>query len=87
MSAQRRGKIPDLTASPAEHVLGRLIRLNTTEFDNDQLHSYPPAGIWVAAAVMVDTGVPDMLTEADAAESLDEFKTFLDEVEPEDFEA
>lgn len=44
------------------------------------------APIWVAAAVMAEAGVPDVLTETDAAERLDEFKRFLDEVEPEDFE-
>ena len=44
------------------------------------------AGIWVADEVMEEAGVPDVLTETDAAESLDEFKRFLDDVEPEDFE-
>ena len=44
------------------------------------------AGIWVAEAVMADAGVPDVLTETDAAEKLDEFKKFLSDVEPEDFE-
>ncbi len=44
------------------------------------------AGIWVAEAVMEDAGVPDVLTETDSAERLDEFKRFLDDVEPEDFE-
>jgi bifunctional DNase/RNase len=45
------------------------------------------APIWVADAVMTEAGVPDVLTENDAAASLDEFKQFLDDVEPEDFEA
>lgn len=45
------------------------------------------AGIWVAEAVMDEAGVPDVLTETDASERLDEFKRFLDDVEPEDFEA
>lgn len=44
------------------------------------------ASIWVAEAVMAEAGVPDVLTETDAAEKLDEFKRFLDDVEPEDFE-
>jgi bifunctional DNase/RNase len=44
------------------------------------------AAIWVADAVLDDAGVPDVLTETDAAESLDEFKKFLDQAEPEDFE-
>ncbi|MGL4255735.1 bifunctional nuclease family protein [Microbacterium sp.] len=43
-------------------------------------------GIWVAEAVMDEAGVPDVLTETDASERLDEFKRFLDDVEPEDFE-
>lgn len=44
------------------------------------------ASVWVAEAVMTEAGVPDVLTETDAAERLDEFKRFLDDVEPEDFE-
>lgn len=44
------------------------------------------SGIWVDEAVMAEAGVPDVLTETDAAERLDEFKRFLDDVEPEDFE-
>ena len=44
------------------------------------------ASIWVAETVMAEAGVPDVLTETDAAEKLDEFKRFLDDVEPEDFE-
>lgn len=45
------------------------------------------AGIWVAEAVMEDAGVPDVLTETDVSERLDEFQRFLDDVEPEDFES
>jgi len=45
------------------------------------------APIWVADAVLAEAGVPDVLSETDAAERLDEFKRFLDEVEPEDFES
>ena len=44
------------------------------------------APIWVAEAVMEDAGVPGQMAESDSAERLDEFKKFLDEVEPEDFE-
>jgi bifunctional DNase/RNase len=44
------------------------------------------APIWVADEVLAEAGVPDVLTETDASERLDEFKRFLDEVEPEDFE-
>ncbi|MFT4135824.1 bifunctional nuclease family protein [Microbacterium sp.] len=41
--------------------------------------------ISVAEAVMDEAGVPDVLTEAEAAESLAEFQRFLDDVDPEDF--
>lgn len=44
------------------------------------------APMWVADEVMTEAGVPDVLTETDASERLDEFKRFLDDVEPEDFE-
>ena len=44
------------------------------------------APIWVADAVMEDAGVPGQMAEPDSDERLDEFKKFLDEVEPEDFE-
>ncbi len=54
--------------------------------DSVALASRMGAPIWVADAVMDDAGVPDVLTETDAVESLDEFKKFLDEAEPEDFE-
>jgi len=45
------------------------------------------APMWVADEVLTEAGVPDVLTETDASERLDEFKRFLDEVEPEDFES
>jgi bifunctional DNase/RNase len=45
------------------------------------------APMWVADEVLAEAGVPDVLTETDASERLDEFKRFLDEVEPEDFES
>jgi bifunctional DNase/RNase len=51
------------------------------------LASRTGAPMWVADEVMADAGVPDVLTETDATERLDEFKRFLDDVEPEDFEA
>ncbi|MFT4220778.1 MAG: bifunctional nuclease family protein [Microbacterium sp.] len=49
------------------------------------LASRTSAPIWVADAVMADAGVPDFLPEEDAAERLEEFKRFLDDIEPEDF--
>jgi len=44
------------------------------------------AAMWVADDVMTEAGVPDVLTDTDASERLDEFKRFLDDVEPEDFD-
>lgn len=41
--------------------------------------------VWVADAVMDEAGVPDVVTESDAAERLEEFQRFLDDVDPEDF--
>ena len=51
------------------------------------------APIWVAAEVMDDAGVPDTVTETEVdevtdeveRERLDEFKRFLEDVDPEDF--
>lgn len=47
------------------------------------------APLWVAEEVMDDAGVPDSVTEVDAEmateERLDEFKRFLDDVDPDDF--
>jgi len=43
------------------------------------------APIWVADAVLEEAGMPDILTDADAAERLEEFRRFIDDVEPEDF--
>lgn len=43
------------------------------------------AAIWVADAVIEEAGMPDILDEDDAEASVDEFKRFLDEVDPEDF--
>lgn len=47
------------------------------------------ASIWVEDDVLDDAGVPDTVTEADSEvdseERLDEFKRFLEDVDPEDF--
>ena len=47
------------------------------------------APIWVADDVMAEAGMLDTFTDPDAAtdtaESLDEFKRFIDDIEPEDF--
>lgn len=69
-----------LSTALGEHVV------DARPSDAVALASRVGAGIWVADEVMTEAGVPDVLTETDAAESLDEFKRFLDDVEPEDFE-
>ncbi|MCW3492111.1 bifunctional nuclease family protein [Microbacterium sp. SSM24] len=65
----------------------RTVTVDARPSDAVALASRTGAGIWVAEAVMDEAGVPDVLTESDASERLDEFKKFLDDVEPEDFEA
>ncbi|SFS03894.1 hypothetical protein SAMN04487846_1720 [Microbacterium sp. cf046] len=57
------------------------------------LASRAGAPLWVAEEVMDDAGVPDTVTEGEsddvsdliARERLDEFKRFLEDVDPEDF--
>lgn len=66
---------------------GRTLTVDARPSDAVALASRTGTGIWVAEAVMDEAGVPDVLTETDASERLDEFKKFLDDVEPEDFEA
>lgn len=73
----------------AEITLGlgeRAIVVDARPSDAVALASRTGACIWVAEAVLDEAGVPDVLTETDASERLDEFKKFLDDVEPEDFE-
>ncbi|MET0734469.1 MAG: bifunctional nuclease family protein [Microbacterium sp.] len=41
--------------------------------------------IAVADSVMAEAGMPDILTDVDAADRLEEFRRFIDDVEPEDF--
>lgn len=65
----------------------RTFSVDARPSDAVALASRTGAGIWVAEAVMEEAGVPDVLTETDASERLDEFKKFLDDVEPEDFES
>lgn len=43
------------------------------------------ARIVVADEVMEEAGMPDILSQDDASERLEEFRKFLDDVEPEDF--
>lgn len=50
------------------------------------LASRAGAALWVADAVMEEAGVPDLMSdEVDAEESVDEFKKFLNDVDPDDF--
>ncbi|HET8928575.1 MAG TPA: bifunctional nuclease family protein [Microbacterium sp.] len=49
------------------------------------LASRAAAPIWVADEVMADAGVPDFLPEEDVSARLDEFKRFLDDIDPQDF--
>lgn len=55
------------------------------------LASRVDAEIWVADAVLADAGVPDMTGDSqddetvDEEQSLDEFKRFLNDVDPDDF--
>lgn len=53
------------------------------------LASRTGAPIWVADAVMDEAGVTDMLADAEETEAaeqkVDEFKRFLDDVDPDDF--
>lgn len=65
---------------------GRWLAIDARPSDAVALASRTGTGIWVAEAVIDEAGVPDVLTETDASDRLDEFKKFLDDVEPEDFE-
>ncbi len=43
------------------------------------------APIWVADAVMAEAGMADNLVEQDSEQNLEEFRRFLEEVDPDDF--
>ena len=43
------------------------------------------ASIWVAEEVLDEAGVPDVTTDEEEEERVDEFKQFLNEVDPDDF--
>lgn len=72
-----------LRARGEEHLL------DARPSDAVALASRVGAPIWVANEVMEEAGVPDSLTDAeaeiDAAERVDEFKRFLEDVDPDDF--
>jgi bifunctional DNase/RNase len=70
---------------------GRRI-LDSRPSDAIALAARVDAPIWVADDVLEDAGIPDEAVEGRAEEAadeeakLDEFKRFLDEVDPEDFQ-
>lgn len=70
-------------------VAGAVHRVDARPSDAVALASRTGAPIWVADAVMEEAGVADMLSEDDAEPdpeaSVDEFKKFLDDVDPDDF--
>ncbi len=43
------------------------------------------ATVWVADPVMTEAGMADNLVESDSESSLDDFRRFLEEVDPDDF--
>lgn len=43
------------------------------------------AAVWVADEVMAEAGMADNLAEADSEANLDDFRRFLEEVDPDDF--
>ena len=49
------------------------------------LASRTSAPVFVADEVIAEAGVPGLVVEADAEESLEEFQRFLEDVDPEDF--
>ena len=63
----------------------QVLVIDSRPSDAIALASRTGAAIWVADAVLEEAGMPDMLDEDDAEVSVDEFKRFLDEVDPEDF--
>jgi len=61
-------------------------RIDARPSDAVALASRADAAIWVADDVLDDAGVPDTITAEDDTElRVDEFKEFLENVDPEDF--
>ncbi|MFV0375131.1 bifunctional nuclease family protein [Microbacterium sp.] len=70
------------------HAGGGDLRIDARPSDAVALASRTAAPIWVADEVFEEAGVPDMTLagdEAGAEENVEEFKRFLEEVDPEDF--
>lgn len=67
-------------------VSGGDVRLDARPSDAVALASRTSAPMWVADEVMEEAGVPDMTADGDAAEeNVEEFKRFLEDVDPDDF--
>ncbi|GAA5033311.1 bifunctional nuclease family protein [Microbacterium fluvii] len=73
----------ELTVRTADGV----VAIDSRPSDAVALAARVGAPLHVAQAVLDEAGVPDVLTDAgeEAANSMSEFKEFLDDVEPEDF--
>lgn len=63
----------------------RVFGVDARPSDAVALASRVGAPIWVADAVVEEAGMPDVLAAEDDEVSVDEFRRFLDEVDPEDF--
>ncbi len=65
---------------------GAVRRIDARPSDAVALASRTGSPIWVADGVLAEAGVPDVLGEAeDAEENVEEFRRFIDAVDPEDF--
>jgi len=65
---------------------GAVRRIDARPSDAVALASRTGSPIWVADEVLAEAGVPDVLGEAeDAEENVEEFRRFIDAVDPEDF--
>lgn len=64
---------------------GGIHRLDARPSDAIALACRTGAPIFVADAVLAEAGVADMITEADQEAGVEEFRRFLDDVDPDDF--
>ncbi|GAA1852960.1 bifunctional nuclease family protein [Microbacterium koreense] len=62
------------------------VRIDARPSDAVAIAARVAAPLWVSDAVMAEAGVPDLTAvEEDAEERVDEFKRFLNDVDPDDF--
>lgn len=62
------------------------VRIDARPSDAVAIAARMAAPLWVSDEVMVEAGVPDLTAvEEDAEERVDEFKRFLNDVDPDDF--